>query len=272
MVVLLNGTYWSNNIHCDIKHELLHVLNGNMTIECSDGRKYPLQSGDILLIPSGMKHRDVFNSASELKLQLIHFSLENEDDFFGAVKLDKLRSLSENTRSEIKYILSRIRTDLGSETADILVNECRLNTILQLILRAFANGQQIEHNDQRKLRAPDLVRNPVKLGAAARHYVECNFAGQITLTSVARHFNVSNGYFSHLFRQENGESFIAYLTDLRMREAERLLRDSAMNVSEIARSVGFENPNYFTRIFQKRYGLPPSDYREKTFADVRYNK
>ncbi|MBR7144239.1 MAG: cupin domain-containing protein [Lentisphaeria bacterium] len=64
MIVLLNGTYWSNNIHCDIKHELLHVLNGNMTIECPDGRKYPLQSGDILLIPAGMEHRDVFNSAS----------------------------------------------------------------------------------------------------------------------------------------------------------------------------------------------------------------
>ena len=273
MVVLLNGTFWSENLHSDTKHELLHVLSGHMIIECVDGRKFPLQSGDILLIPANWEHRDISNPNSELKLQLIHFSLENSEEFFAAVRPEKLKALSSETRAEIKYLLSHIRSDLSTSTTDMLVNDCRLNTILQLILRAFANGLQLNEFDQKRAsRAPALVRNPAKLGAAARHYVECNFAHPITLTSVAQHFNVSSGYFSHLFRQENGESFIAYLTDLRMREAERLLLDSTMNVSEIARSVGFENPNYFTRIFQKRYGLPPSDYREKTFADVRYNK
>lgn len=274
MVVLLNGTFWSENLHSDTKHELLHVLSGHMIIECVDGRKFPLQSGDILLIPANWEHRDISNPNSELKLQLIHFSLESSEEFFAAVRPEKLKGLSTETRAEIKYLLSHIRSDLSTSATDMLVNDCRLNTILQLICRELfarsdsAGGEAVKISPQHQ----GFVRNPARLGAAAKHYVECNFNKPISLATAARHFKISNSYLSHLFRQENGESFIAFLTDLRLQEAERLLRDSSMNISEIARNVGYENSNYFARIFQKRHGFPPSDYREKTFADARRQK
>ena len=273
MVVLLNGIFWSEHFHHDPRNELLHVLNGQMTIEYADGRSFPLQTGDVLLIPPDTEHRDVFHHDSELKLQLIHFDLAGDNTFFSVIKPEKLKNLFDDTRNEIKYLLSRIRNDLSSSSVDMLINEYRLNTILQLICRELLEKENDELLRQKALQhTAALVRNPAKLGAAARHYVECNYCKPISLSSAAKHFHVSSCYFSHLFRQENGESFIAFLTDLRLREAERLLRDSAMNVSEVARSVGYENANYFARLFQRRHGFPPSDYREKTFTYVKRQK
>lgn len=272
MVVLLNGTFWSENVHCDICHEVLHVLSGRLVIECIDGRRFPLQNGDILLIPAGVKHRDVFNHGSDLKLQLVHFYMEKDIEFFEAVKMEKVHNLTPDTRSEINYLLGRIRNDMSEAAADMAVNDCRLNAILQLIWRELADNESSGSSPAaHRPTVTDLVRNPAKLGAAARHYVECNFCRAISLTAVAEHFKVSSCYLSHLFREENGKSFIAYLTDLRLREAERLLRDSGLSVSEISRQVGYENPNYFTRIFQRRHGFPPSDYREKSFIEARRN-
>ena len=274
IVVLLNSMFWRENLHTNTKHELLHVLSGHMTIECADGRKFPLQIGDILLIPANWEHRDIFNLDSELKLQLILFSLENSEEFFAAVRPEKLKGISAETRNEIKYLLSHIRNDLNTSTTDMLVNDCRLNTILQLICRELFDRSDAAGSDAVKV-SPlhrGFVRNPARLGAAAKHYVECNFNKPISLTTVARHFKVSNCYLSHLFRQENGESFITFLTDLRLQEAERLLRDSSMNIAEIARNVGYENANYFARIFQKKHGFPPSDFREKTLTEARRQK
>ncbi len=273
MVVLLSGVFWSENFHASSPHELLYVLNGSMTVEGADGRIFPLNSGDVILLQSGWEHRDVFKAGSELKLQLIHFTLENDSEFIAIAKPEKFKNLSAEACSEIRYLLSRIRNDLSAAGPDMLLNESRLNTILQLICRELANaGTSCIPMPKTMVHPAELVRNPAKLGAAAKHYVECNYSKPITLAAAARHFNVSSCYFSHLFRRENGESFIGYLTDLRLREAERLLRDTTMNVSEVARSVGYENPNYFARLFQKRHGFPPSDCREKTFADVRRKK
>ena len=259
MVVLLNSTLWSENVHHDVNHEILHVLSGHLTIECEDGRRFPVEPGETLIIPEYLDHRDVYQPNTDLKLQLIHFELDQQDEFFKICPFENTTHIDEATRNEINWILSQIRNDLTSDEQDMAVNECRLNTILQLFCRAF-NG---------KTHVAVPRRNPEKLGAAAKHYIDCNFREQLNLEKVAKHFRISPCHLSHLFRQENGITFIAYLTNLRMGEAERLLRDSHKSVSEVAHAVGYDNPNYFARIFQKRNGIPPSFFRETPLTEAR---
>jgi two-component system response regulator YesN len=93
----------------------------------------------------------------------------------------------------------------------------------------------------------------------------------LNLSTVAKHFHISGSHLSRVFHEEAGVSFINYLTDLRMREAESLLRDTYQSVAEVAYAVGYGNPNYFARIFQRRYGVPPSAYRDATCSDVKRN-
>jgi two-component system response regulator YesN len=96
----------------------------------------------------------------------------------------------------------------------------------------------------------------------AREYIESNYASEdVSLKTVAAAVNVSPTYFSALFSQETGQSFIECLTDVRMKKARELLRCTGIRTSEIAYSVGYRDPHYFSYIFKKINGTTPRDFR-----------
>ncbi len=64
-----------------------------------------------------------------------------------------------------------------------------------------------------------------------------------------------------MFKKETGESFVAYLTDHRMERASRLLIETNEKSYMIARQVGYTDPNYFSYVFKRRFGVSPSKYR-----------
>lgn len=83
----------------------------------------------------------------------------------------------------------------------------------------------------------------------------------LTLNEVARAANVSANHFSALFSQEMKQTFIEYLTTLRMNRAKELLRCSDKRSGEIALEVGYKDPHYFSFLFKKTQGCTPSEYR-----------
>ena len=68
-------------------------------------------------------------------------------------------------------------------------------------------------------------------------------------------------YFSTIFKRETGKSFIGYLTDYRMDCASRLLLETNEKSYIIAKKVGYTDPNYFSYVFKRRFGVSPSKYR-----------
>jgi YesN/AraC family two-component response regulator len=89
------------------------------------------------------------------------------------------------------------------------------------------------------------------------HYFE-----DLSLVDVATRFHFDPTYFSKLFKAFNKESFIEYMTRLRIEKACDLLSNSNMKIHEIAELVGYENQRYFSQVFKKVTGYTPSDYRE----------
>lgn len=90
------------------------------------------------------------------------------------------------------------------------------------------------------------------------HYME----EDISLNTVANVANVSSNHFSALFSQNMGQTFIEYLTTLRMNKAKELLRCTGMRSSEIAGEIGYKDAHYFSYLFKKTQGMTPSDYRK----------
>lgn len=93
-------------------------------------------------------------------------------------------------------------------------------------------------------------------------YIDANYQREdISLNRVAKEVNISANYLSAVFSQEMGTTFVEYLTAKRMEKARELLRTSDLRSGEIAVTVGYKDPHYFSFLFKKTQGCTPRDYR-----------
>jgi two-component system response regulator YesN len=94
----------------------------------------------------------------------------------------------------------------------------------------------------------------------AIEYIHGHYTEGIQLGDAAGAAQVSPEYLSRLFSEHLKTNFTGYLTELRIERAEKLLRESLMNIKEVAYAVGYQDPNYFSKIFRKITGLLPTQY------------
>ncbi|RAV21900.1 response regulator [Paenibacillus contaminans] len=100
------------------------------------------------------------------------------------------------------------------------------------------------------------------LMVAAEDYMLRRLGDDFGTQDIADALGISPSYFSLLFKQKHGETFLEHLTKLRMERAKSLLLHSDKNVAQIALAVGFAERRYFTKVFQKHTGELPSEYRD----------
>ncbi len=95
-----------------------------------------------------------------------------------------------------------------------------------------------------------------------RSRIDSEYSGELSLDLISRDENVSSYYLSKLFKEEMGENFMEYLTGVRINKAKELMNNTDRPMKEICVSVGYIDPNYFSRIFKKNTGMTPTEYRE----------
>lgn len=96
----------------------------------------------------------------------------------------------------------------------------------------------------------------------AKRYIHEHYQEQITLEEVAQMIQLSSNYFSALFKESCGETFIDYVTTIRMNKAKELLVDQNISLKEICFLVGYKDPNYFSRVFKKQFQVSPKQYKQ----------
>ncbi|MEF2771501.1 MAG: helix-turn-helix domain-containing protein, partial [Blautia caecimuris] len=123
--------------------------------------------------------------------------------------------------------------------------------------------------------AQDIIRNAIMLRdensgnrnrsilKSAIEYIDTHYVDEsLSLNTAAQVANISANHFSALFSQNMGQTFIEYLTALRMEHARELLRCTGKRSSEIAAEVGYKDAHYFSYLFKKTQGMTPSEYRK----------
>jgi len=93
------------------------------------------------------------------------------------------------------------------------------------------------------------------------HFIEVNYANKISIQSIAQFIGLQRSYLSSLFKDVMGISLQDYLITYRMRKACELLGSTSMLVGDISRSVGYDDPLLFSKMFKKSMQLSPSQYR-----------
>ena len=158
---------------------------------------------------------------------------------------------------------------LGNLEIDIenLPEECRdINQIVEKAEDAENLRCQIGNlfTETMQLRDSHSKKKYSKLLEDAKAFIDENYKhDEMSLNTVAAQVNISPSYFSTIFSSEMGQTFVEYLTHVRLEKAKELLMCSNMRTAEIGYEVGYKDSHYFSYIFKKVVGCSPKEYRNR---------
>jgi len=100
----------------------------------------------------------------------------------------------------------------------------------------------------------------------AKEYVERNYANaELSVEMLCEHLNLSQSYFSTVFKKGTGQNYVNYVREVRMKRAAELLNRTEEKTYVIAKKVGYSDPYYFSNVFKKTYGVSPSRFRKNGY-------
>ncbi len=112
-----------------------------------------------------------------------------------------------------------------------------------------------------------------RLANEAKNYVRNHFSDpNLSVETVCSVLHVSPAYFSTTFKKQTGQSFVSFLTEVRMNEAKRLLETTDEKTYVITSKVGYLEANYFSYAFKKQFGISPTRYRKQSVNDIGENE
>lgn len=158
-----------------------------------------------------------------------------------------------------RYYVSHFGSEFGlHKTADQMIEDVYRLTDLNEAL-SYMMSQVEEVNG--RLAEQAVAYSPIVRQVQA--FIAASYAQDLSLTSVARQFDMNPSYLSRILSQETGIPFVELVARTRIAAAKRLLKDPSNRVNEVSEMVGFKDYNYFYRIFKKYEGTSPTEYKKE---------
>lgn len=245
------GRALDRNILCYVEEGSCSFLIGETRIE--------LNPGEAVLIPQNTFYAP--HTQNGCLYQYFHFRAmveptsspaplspsyrysEEMDGGDAVIYIPQVFAVDSATRYSFETILSELtRTD---PTSSIKMN--------------LAFFDALVHIAERSVSLPDRT-----LACRIENYILENLSQQPTLSMIAAHFGYTRQYIIRIFKKQFQTTPAAYINNAKLSRAVRYLTESEIRVEDIARRCGFEDANYFSRQFKKKYHLTPSQYRRQS--------
>jgi AraC-like DNA-binding protein len=243
--------------HSAVEIILIEKNDFNVTVNNSN---YQLNENDILFIAGGDTHG--FNNVNKPGIRyFIQFDLSDFNTFVNSNKLKEFLSstfLIQNSDNgdylALKStILDIVRFNQKRDFAYELFLCARIYAILAILCTIIA-GREKAQVQKTKIYGLDKLNNTFK-------FIEQNYMNDIRLADVAKAAGFSESYFSRTFKEIMEKDFHDYLNEYRIKQSEYYLTNTAMNVADIAFTVGFRSIVTFNRCFKDVKGCTPSMYK-----------
>ena len=245
--------------HKDIEINLLLMGEALFTV---NGKKCKLSPGEFIIINSEDLHKGepFFQSTSiekESYMELI--TIQWDYDFLNYyVKNEYPLRLRLTTDKRIIEAIRNKIIDIGIKYLNkSLAYEMEITALLleigSLLLNNCVDTDYAVFKDYTKKQIGDIQD--------AITYINANYKGTVTLKEVSEHCHLTESYFSRKFSKVTGCTFHQYITDYRLKESLKDLKNTDYNITEIAMKNGFPNVKSFIEAFKKKYTMTPQKYR-----------
>lgn len=167
-------------------------------------------------------------------------------------KLPRSKKLAERTEKYVGSKFSDFYTLLSANPPERAQIERIVSPFSYMISELYrkCRGREIEYSPQKAVFNKAIT------------YIYNNYAYKITCADVADFVCYSEAYLRRIFYKECGKPIMEYINGVRLTQAEKMLAETKMSVTDIAFAVGFSDSNYFSCVFKKKYKLPPKAYRK----------
>jgi AraC-like DNA-binding protein len=243
------------------KHTMLRrIHDDNLMIYCTEGAgqftvgstTHQINSGDLLLLPSGVAHAYQADANNPWSIYWTHFSGAKSLEFIEYIKTTQ-QSLTirvgVNSRliSNFDMLLESLQSSINISSFIHASNMLRQILTHIPLLRPLAKAQQMAHQF-------DLER--------VHAMMQSNLHNSLDLDTIAASINLSKFHFIKKYKELTNTTPINYFIHLKIERACHLLDISNKPIKEISFNLGYEDTYYFSRIFKKVMGLSPTQYRQ----------
>lgn len=231
---------------------MLFVLEGKGYAEFNNGESKKLTKGDFLIYYPKQRHYFYANENDPMEIMWIYFQgthCQAMLDNMGLKKSEPLHHLF------ISHSIQR--------TLNTIINALGMNDDPQ---RLAATGETmilfsyIKNTLEGRNRLKENYKQDTAI-ARVISFIEENYHMDINIDILCNHVNYSRSYLSRLFKKEVNMTIPEYANTIRIQHAKILLSESTMSMREVASSVGFSDPYYFSNVFKSFTGCSPSTYR-----------
>ena len=218
---------------------------------------YEVNAGDCVFI-NCMNAYEHTSSSNSWTLKWVHFFGVNMEAIYEKYKERGGKVVfSAPDPLVITTLIDEIHSiaDSSSYLRDMEIHEKLSSLLLNIMKESWNKNLNIDESEMSLEKRKDI-----KL---IREYIENNYEKDIKLDDLAASYNINKYYLSHIFKEQYGTSITNYVINTRITKAKHLLRFSDLTTTEIANRVGYEDVNYFIRMFKKVENITPGEYKKK---------
>ena len=217
-------------------------------------KKFFLNELEIFMASNGKQAAQI-SDETEINIALLDVEMPG----MNGIELAKLIR-EKNPDCIIIFITAYDRFDYAIEAMhikafDYLLKPWKDEKLTGLISEAIVNIKELSLENSVNENLQESQKSAIK------KYIKENYKRDISAGDVAGILGYSDVYFSKIFKQLFDDTFINYLTKVRIDKAKVLLKDVGFNIKEVGASVGYTDSNYFTKVFKRAVGMSPSEYR-----------